>query len=83
MTQERIFSLLREHLLIVVPELAGTAIEPGSSMQELEVDSLDRLDVISAALAQLGADMPLAPLSTASNLGELAELIHREVAVRA
>ncbi|MCC2280651.1 phosphopantetheine-binding protein [Streptomyces sp. ET3-23] len=76
-TPDGVYTLLRTHLLAIRPDLAADSIRPGLSMRELGVNSLDRLDVVVAALTDLGVEVPSDELAAAADLGHLAEIIHR------
>ncbi|AJC59426.1 MULTISPECIES: phosphopantetheine-binding protein [Streptomyces] len=74
---DEVFALVRTHLLAIRPDLVADGVQPDRSMRELGVNSLDRLDVVVATLTDLGVDVPNDELAAATDLGELAEIIHR------
>jgi len=79
-TRDEVFAVLKEQVLAVAPDLDPVAVVPGASMAELGVDSLERVDVVVAAVEALGVDAPLRGLGRAANLGELTELLRAGVA---
>jgi polyketide biosynthesis acyl carrier protein len=76
MTYENIFDLLVKHTREVVPELSAHAFTPTDRLKELGANSIDRSEIIICTLDALQLRVPLTELAGATNIGELAELIH-------
>lgn len=72
MTRDEILSALRRTIVSVVPETAGTAIEPHMTLAELGCNSIDRAEILALTLEDLAIAAPLHELSTGGDLDALA-----------
>jgi polyketide biosynthesis acyl carrier protein len=75
-TVESIFDELVRQTVNILPDLRRDGIVSQDSLKSLGANSMDRADIIMMTLEQLELKTPLAEFATASNLGELAALIH-------
>lgn len=73
--QQMIFTLLKEHIVQVIPELAGTPIEPTDTLKQLGADSMERVDILVMTIEKLSLKAPLIEFANTNSLGELAERI--------
>jgi polyketide biosynthesis acyl carrier protein len=76
MTREEIFTVVRAHLLQVLPGLAEAAVRGDFSMHDLGADSLDRMDVISATTDELHIEVPTDRLADAHNIDSLVDVLY-------
>lgn len=79
-TGDEVFTVLKEQVLAVAPDLDPVAVVPGARLADLLADSLDRMDVVVAAVEALGVDAPLRGFGRAADLGELTELLRAGIA---
>ncbi|MBN9669599.1 acyl carrier protein [Roseibium aggregatum] len=75
MDSNQIAEIIIAEIRETVPELAGQPITAQDSMAELGVDSIERSEVILAAMEKLGLKIPMVQLHGARNIGGLAELL--------
>jgi len=75
MDSERIFGLLVAQIRDTVPDLETHPIARGDVLADLGVDSMERSEIILAALEEIGLKVPMVDLHGPRNIGELAELL--------
>lgn len=75
MNSEHIVGIIIAEIRETVPELAGQPIGRDDSMADLGVDSIERSEIILAAMEQLGLKIPMVQLHGPRNIGELADLL--------
>ncbi|MCP4313772.1 MAG: acyl carrier protein [Bacteroidetes bacterium] len=76
MTKEKIFELIRENLLELLPELEGVSIDPQQSMKELGANSIDRVDVILQTMEAMSIKFPLSDLRKLENIQGLIDFLY-------
>ena len=80
MDSNQIAGIIIAEIRETVPELAGQPISGADSMADLGVDSIERSEVILAAMEKLGLKIPMVELHGPRNIGELASLLHSKSA---
>lgn len=80
MTTDDIFTLIVKHTCAVIPKLASHVFKRTDSLRELGANSIDRSEIVIMTLEDLALNIPLVEVSRASNIGELADLIHAKTA---
>lgn len=80
MDQQAIFDVIVNHTRAVVPALAERAMARTDSLFYMGANSVDRSEIIMLSLESLELDLPLIELARAENLGELADIMHRNLA---
>lgn len=75
MDSDQIVGIIIAEIRETVPELADQAIGREDSMADLGVDSIERSEIILAAMEQLGLKIPMVQLHGPRNIGELADLL--------
>ena len=75
MDSDQIVGIIIAEIRETVPELAEQPIGRDDSMAELGVDSIERSEIILAAMEQLGLKIPMVQLHGPRNIGELADLL--------
>ena len=76
MTKDEIFELIVRHSREVVPELEEHQFKPGDRLSDLGANSMDRADIVTMTMEALSLNVPRIELFGATNIGELADLIH-------
>jgi polyketide biosynthesis acyl carrier protein len=79
MDKIKIFELIRQVLTDAVPVLKGREINKDDSFRSLEVNSIERMEVIMLVLEELELDIPRVELLKANDLGELAIIIETKM----
>jgi polyketide biosynthesis acyl carrier protein len=72
---DQIVGIIIAEIRETVPELAKQPIGRDDSMADLGVDSIERSEIILAAMEQLGLKIPMVQLHGPRNIGELADLL--------
>jgi acyl carrier protein len=78
-TDDEILSLIKEALEHAAPEHAGATLKTGSTLSEIGISSITALEIAGYIEEKLNIRLPddeLAPLNT---IGELVQLIRRQV----
>ncbi|WP_346900195.1 acyl carrier protein [uncultured Roseibium sp.] len=75
MDSDQIVGIIIAEIRETVPELAEQSIGRNDSMADLGVDSIERSEIILAAMEQLGLKIPMVQLHGPRNIGELADLL--------
>ncbi len=75
MDSDQIVGIIIVEIRETVPELAEQPIGRDDSMADLGVDSIERSEIILAAMEQLGLKIPMVQLHGPRNIGELADLL--------
>jgi|GEM_PF-1066744 len=81
MNREEIYSLLKDCIVAVVPDVPWDQISPDWSFKQLGADSIDRSDIATALKARLSVEISAFELGKARSLGTLVEHIHGLVCV--
>ena len=75
MDSNQIVEIIIAEIRETVPELAEQPIGRDESMADLGVDSIERSEIILAAMEHLGLKIPMVQLHGPRNIGELADLL--------
>jgi acyl carrier protein len=76
MTRDEILAVVRKHLAAILDGVDAASIDPQRSMKDYGANSLDIVEVVSAAMRELRVKVPRAELSKLTNLDGLVELLH-------
>jgi polyketide biosynthesis acyl carrier protein len=77
MTSDQIMAALRRNVVDVVPEVDPTYVQYGRSLAELGCNSLDRADIVTQTMAELGITVPVAEFGRVRDITELVALLGR------
>lgn len=75
MTKKSIFQLIKKNIQEIIPDVDSNAIEIQQSLKEIGADSVDRVEIISMTLEDLGLKIPLIKFAEVKNMEELTELL--------
>jgi polyketide biosynthesis acyl carrier protein len=78
MTRDEVFAVVARNILQVVPDITEDDIQPGRSMAELGASSLDRLDVVLTAQADLRITVRTEDLAEVRDIGALVEILYQQ-----
>lgn len=79
MTRDDIFSVCREEILAVLPDLDPAQITEDRSMRDLGANSIDRADVVLQVMDRLGVSCQLSELAEVRNIGGLIDVLHAKL----
>lgn len=80
--QQRVFEVVKSNLLKVVVDLRPDDITIDRSMAELGANSLDRVEVVTYSMEELGLQVPRVELHGAKNIAGLVEILLRHSRAR-
>jgi len=75
MSQELIWPVLKQSVLMVLPEFDRVELTPEMSLQALGANSVDRVEVIMLTLSQLQKKIPLTAFALTNNMSEIMDVI--------
>jgi polyketide biosynthesis acyl carrier protein len=75
MDDHQIMAVLRRTIVEVVPTIEAGAIRPDLSLAELGCNSLDRLDIVTITMADLGVTVPIERFQAGVDLASLVNLL--------
>jgi polyketide biosynthesis acyl carrier protein len=71
---ETIFNVIKSKALVVVPELDPDAVSMDRTLAELGCNSIDRADIVTMAMEELGVVVPVTEFHQSQEIGELVRL---------
>jgi polyketide biosynthesis acyl carrier protein len=75
MTRDEVFAMVKRATLEVLPDLAPDAVQIDRSLKDLGANSLDRADIVTQAMAELGIRVSATRLASAQNLRQLVDIL--------
>lgn len=72
-----VFEAVRRNLLTVIPELEPEAVSMDRALVDLGCNSIDRAEVVTLAMEQLGITVPLAEFRNVNDIEVLVELLRK------
>jgi polyketide biosynthesis acyl carrier protein len=77
MDEQTIFEVIRRNVLAVVPEVAAEAIVADCTLSDLGLNSLDRVDVVTLAMEELGISVPVHEFHRGDTIEALVKVMQR------
>ena len=77
MNRETVKAVVVKHLAAAVDTLDASKVDTSMSMKDLGANSLDIVEVVSAAMRELKVKVPRSELSKLTNVDQLIDLLHR------
>ena len=74
MNKEQIFEVIKKNVLDILFELDESAITIDKTLSELGANSLDRADIVTQTMEDLGMNIPLVELGKVKNITGLVDL---------
>jgi acyl carrier protein len=74
-TREKVWEVVRGHLVETVEELEGVEVDPSKSMKDLGANSLDIVEVVSCSMRDLKIKVPRSELNKLENMNQLVDLL--------
>ena len=78
MSLEDILELIARHTCDVIPELEGHTFKPDDRLKDLGANSVDRAEIVMMTMESLSLQIPRIELAGATNIGELAHVLHEK-----
>ncbi|MBZ9609079.1 acyl carrier protein [Clostridium estertheticum] len=79
MKKERIFEIMKEIIVDILPEISADSIKIEDSMKDLGANSIDRFDILADTMEELNIKMPLVKFGELKNLKEVVELFYENI----
>jgi len=78
-TEEHVRSVIASHVAGVMPGIRAEQIDFDATLSDYGCNSLDRADIVSLSMEELGIDVRVTELSRVTNLRELSDALCRHV----
>lgn len=75
--EERFLAAIRRSVVAVVPDIAAADVTAARSLTELGCNSIDRAEIVTLTMEELGIAIPLAQLRPGRDVGALIDLLRR------
>lgn len=79
MSQEKVFEVVKNNILEILPDLDPSVITTSVSLKDLGANSLDRADVATMSMEDLNISMPMMELAKVANIGDLVDVLHNKM----
>ncbi len=79
MTRDQIFQVVKNNVVDVLFDLDESKVVVDASLKELGANSVDRADIVTQSMEDLGLAIPAKELGGAKNLRELVDLFERRL----
>jgi polyketide biosynthesis acyl carrier protein len=70
-TREQVFDIVKKNILEVLPHLSPADISMDRSMPDLGANSVDRMEVVTQSMEDLGLKIPLMSFAKVANIDGL------------
>ena len=77
MEREEILAVVKKHILDIAEDLTEEKIDPAKSMNDLGINSMEIVEVVSCSMRELKVRVPRSELSKLSNINGLVDLLYR------
>lgn len=77
MEEHEIFEAIRRNVLAVMPEIDADEIGRGGTLSDLGLNSIDRAEVITLTIEQLGIDVPVHAFHRGDTVETLVDTMRR------
>ena len=78
MEKSHIINTIIDNAVEILPELSELEIKPSDALKDLGANSMDRSEIVMMTLESLSLNIPLVELASATNIGELADLLYEK-----
>jgi len=72
---ESVFEVVKKNVLDILPDVAPDQVTLDVSLKDLGANSLDRVDVATMSMEDLGIHMPMMELANVENLRDLVSVL--------
>jgi polyketide biosynthesis acyl carrier protein len=77
MDDAQVFGVVRRKTLDVLPELDPAAVTTDGTLTDLGANSLDRMDIVTLSMEELGIAVPVTEFRAVHDIGSLVALLQR------
>lgn len=78
MTKSEIFDIVKRNALEVL-DVPPEEVSPERSLAEIGANSMDRMEIVTLTMEELGLKIPFMSFASASNIGDLVDILSRNV----
>ncbi len=78
-SEASIFAVVKENVLEILEEVDEEAISMEISLKDLGANSLDRAEIATGSMEDLGLSFPMRELAKIKNIGELVKFLEAKV----
>lgn len=75
MTKEQVYQVVNKVIMEVLPDLDQDAVRIEKSLKELGANSIDRMEVVTRSMEELGIVVPLMSFAQVSNIQGLVDVL--------
>ncbi len=76
MELKSVFEVVLKNVLEILPDVQPCQVTMEISLKDLGANSLDRVDVATMSMEDLGIVMPMMELANVENVGDLVRVLH-------
>ena len=77
--KDDVFAVVKKNIIEILPEVKPEAISPEKSLTELGANSVDRMEVVTLSMEDLGLKIPLMSFAGVTNIGGLVSVLFENV----
>ena len=75
LTQTQVFELVKNNILEILPKTQADLIVPEQSLADLGANSVDRMEIVTLSMEDLGVKIPLMSFARVFNIESLVEVL--------
>jgi len=75
LTQTQVFELVKKNILEILPTTQADLIVPEQSLVDLGANSVDRMEIVTLSMEDLGVKIPLMSFAKVFNIESLVEVL--------
>jgi polyketide biosynthesis acyl carrier protein len=75
MTKDDVFSVVKKSILQILPDVDPERIDIGGQLRELGANSIDRMEVVTISMEELGVKIPLMSFAKVANIQDLVDVL--------
>jgi polyketide biosynthesis acyl carrier protein len=75
LTQTQIFELVKKNIVEILPKTQADLIVPDQSLVDLGANSVDRMEIVTLSMEDLGVKIPLMSFAKVFNIESLVEVL--------
>ena len=75
LTQTQVFELVKNNILEILPKTQADLIDPEQSLVDLGANSVDRMEIVTLSMEDLGVKIPLMSFARVFNIESLVEVL--------
>jgi polyketide biosynthesis acyl carrier protein len=76
MTKDDVFSVVKNSILQILPDVDPARIDIGGQLRDLGANSIDRMEVVTLSMEELGVKIPLMSFAKVANIRDLVDVLN-------